>query len=1285
MVNISGQVSINTAPAVRSLQAAARAFENVEKAGKDVTIAQRAAMTAMAKGAAALAAENRRAAESFAKIGAAAIKADRDMRNADLNASNKRKNDRAKTAADVGLIGARTDEVSARIVTNADESAAKVVLANARAATEEVRQRVALENSASIIASRSLRDQLALRAEQNRLIRQAAKDQEASARYAQREIDAANSFKVGQLHEARYVLGDLARGITVTSIALAALPVATAKIAIDWEKDFANVVRTVGVTGDAVGTLKGQFTELVTTMPVSFGELAEIGTLAGQLGIAEESIGTFTKTVAMFASATGVSIDESATAFGRLNSLVPDVQGNFTELGDAILKVGVNSVATEQSIIRITTQIAAVAAGAGFSSKEIIGLSGALASVGVPPELSRGVTTRVFGDIGKAVANGGVELEKWGATIGMTGAQFKEAWSSNASGTFLKFMDSIRQSGGGAALVLNDLGITSVRDVPILMRLAGAMDSTGKAGGLLQESINNANNSAGEMERQFGVTSGTVAAKIQVLVQNIMAIADAIGSTQLGNFGNILDTVTDGLQDMANSLDDNVKLFGLFELDMTNADMLAFAAAAAAVTAVLGLALAGIVRFAQGIVTVKVAMATMPAVLGAFGIEVGTMGTNADASSKKVTRLGTAMNGLRTSLPYIGAMFTTAAIGVTLLNDAFDAQKTSADDAAGAVANYGADVLGSLDAVVKGAGLYTDVKLFDNADELKSGLNMLEKYSGGGLLNSMDTDKLNDARTGVEELNKGYSKLISEGNGDKVIKQVGDLAKAGNLTNTELSRLIYNTDLNGYFKGLLRENGIKITEENLLALARGGLSAVGVEAEGAAGSMSEFSEELSASQEAAQASIDSLAGIVSGMLDFGSAIEGATEDGKLSITKFMETIREQAESQAQLKTNIGTLLANGISNEFLDHLTSLGPSAAPLIAEFAANPAALAEAQEIWRVGGEQSAASYASGLVAQANLVAQVGAAFGQDIANNLGTTLKTASAEQLPGIMANMQAILDTKKIYPSASFEQLSAWANVALPAEIDRQQVLLTQKKLYPNASLEEITARMNTDLPQILGENQMYLDREKLYPNASLSEVYAQIKADLPGAVARGQQILDFQKLYPKADISQADATITAFVNRQRVISIAVRATMPDLNGEVSGNGRPGAATGGAIRGPGTGTSDSIPYMLSNGEHVLTAREVQAAGGQQAIYAMRRNILSGTYGRAAGGAINNTNTQQASALRSQPTFVSSGLDANAVAAIMALSTRPVILKVDGRAIARATSDGARGLSQIGMRS
>jgi len=58
------------------------------------------------------------------------------------------------------------------------------------------------------------------------------------------------------------------------------------------------------------------------------------------------------------------------------------------------------------------------------------------------------------------------------------------------------------------------------------------------------------------------------------------------------------------------------------------------------------------------------------------------------------------------------------------------------------------------------------------------------------------------------------------------------------------------------------------------------------------------------------------------------------------------------------------------------------------------------------------------------------------------------------------------------------------------------------------------------------------------------------------------------------------------------------------------------ATGGRVDGPGSETSDSIPAMLSKGEHVLSAREVKGMGGHEAVEGIRKTAR----GFAQGGAV-----------------------------------------------------------------
>lgn len=83
---------------------------------------------------------------------------------------------------------------------------------------------------------------------------------------------------------------------------------------------------------------------------------------------------------------------------------------------------------------------------------------------------------------------------------------------------------------------------------------------------------------------------------------------------------------------------------------------------------------------------------------------------------------------------------------------------------------------------------------------------------------------------------------------------------------------------------------------------------------------------------------------------------------------------------------------------------------------------------------------------------------------------------------------------------------------------------------------------------------------------------------------------------------------------------AVADFLPGLSPAAPLAGIPEHATGGRISGPGTGTSDDVLMWGSNNEHMLTAREVQLAGGHNAVYAIRDMIMRGVPFSWDGGQI-----------------------------------------------------------------
>ncbi|MBD8012657.1 tape measure protein [Microbacterium sp. Re1] len=106
--------------------------------------------------------------------------------------------------------------------------------------------------------------------------------------------------------------------------------------------------------------------------------------------------------------------------------------------------------------------------------------------------------------------------------------------------------------------------------------------------------------------------------------------------------------------------------------------------------------------------------------------------------------------------------------------------------------------------------------------------------------------------------------------------------------------------------------------------------------------------------------------------------------------------------------------------------------------------------------------------------------------------------------------------------------------------------------------------------------------------------------------------------------SGSEALAVRLANLRDLMSSIPNVKKVTLESYVVGNrtvGIPGQATGGPVFGPGPKGKDSELRMLAPGEHVVTAAEVDAAGGHAAIMRWRQSILNGSIpGLAAGGPV-----------------------------------------------------------------
>lgn len=494
----------------------------------------------------------------------------------------------------------------------------------------------------------------------------------------------------------RYALYDVSSSLIVTGAAMTGLSVAAAAAAISMDRQFADVLRTseayLDSTGRSADSLRSSFEDLFTSMPVSWSDLTEIGTLAGQLNVAKDDIAEFTELVAMFAATTDVSVEQSATAFGRLSQLLDVPSTEFQNLGSSILAVGVNSVATESQIIAISSQIASMANSAGMSADEVFGLSSALASLGTQPELSRGVITRLFTNIQKAIADGGERLEAFGRLTNQTGADFAKSWGDDAAGALLKMMEGLGQiEQSKAALVLRDLGITASRDVPTILRLAQNSE-------VLAESLQVAADGYRDgtaLQEQYSVISSTVSEKIQVLINNLQNFVATLGQAG-GAIGGVVD-VAIGLVKALTALIDNP----------ITATIIGIAGAIAAIGGPMLLVAGLAVRGAASFIALRTAL-TEAAIAG------GRITSSAVAARLSLLQLAGAATTASGATRAFGAAARTAligtGIGVALLaiGAAWEAVEAAINRSGRAFENYFGSAAGLQDALAQDSREYAE-------------------------------------------------------------------------------------------------------------------------------------------------------------------------------------------------------------------------------------------------------------------------------------------------------------------------------------------------------------------------------------------------------------------------------------------------------------------------------------------------------------------------------------------------------------------------------------------------
>lgn len=331
------------------------------------------------------------------------------------------------------------------------------------------------------------------------------------------------------------------KAFKVVGGAVAAGAVAAGKAAIDFESAFAGVQKTVDETDTtSYEKLSKGIRDLAKVTPAAATEIADVAASAGQLGIKADDVLAFSKVMIDLGESTNLTSEEAATSIAKLFNVTGTSMSQVSNFGSTLVALGNNAATTESDILAMATRIAGSGKQIGLTEQQILALSTSLSSVGIEAEMGGSAISTIMSQMDKDIASNSAELAVWAKTAGMSTSKFSQLWKTDAYGALqqvMKGMANTKDEGGNLNLLLEKLGITSIRQGDTLKRLSSAT-------GLMSEMTDLANKSWSEnmaLTTEANTRYATTASRIQILRNKVTDVAITVGNALLPVINQLID------------------------------------------------------------------------------------------------------------------------------------------------------------------------------------------------------------------------------------------------------------------------------------------------------------------------------------------------------------------------------------------------------------------------------------------------------------------------------------------------------------------------------------------------------------------------------------------------------------------------------------------------------------------------------------------------------------------------------------------------------------------------
>lgn len=320
-------------------------------------------------------------------------------------------------------------------------------------------------------------------------------------------------------------LGNIAKATGVAAAAVTGVAAKAGKEIFEtgkeFESAFAGVKKTVDATDAEFANLRTNILDMSKEMPTAASEIAGVMEIAGQLGIANDSLVDFTETMINLGVSTNLSAAEAADSLARFANITQMDAKYYENLGSVVVDLGNHFATTESEIVGMATRLAATGEMMNLTEPEIMAMATALSSLGIEEESGGTAMNKLLKRLQLVVEEDKEVMKDYAKVAGITKEEFANLWNDNKLQAVAKFTEGLSKIEGDSAIkVLDEMGLKEVRLSNAVLALSTGGSTLTDALGMANKAWNENNALSEEAAKRYE----TMDSKLQTLKNTLEVV-----------------------------------------------------------------------------------------------------------------------------------------------------------------------------------------------------------------------------------------------------------------------------------------------------------------------------------------------------------------------------------------------------------------------------------------------------------------------------------------------------------------------------------------------------------------------------------------------------------------------------------------------------------------------------------------------------------------------------------------------------------------------------------------